>query len=59
MMVLSEVAQRLSMNTLSDAGGWIGDDLLAELASQSVQNAVLPIPPPRIEPHLSRRSRGL
>ena len=27
------------MNTLS--GGWIGDDLVAELASQSVQNAVL------------------
>ncbi len=40
-MVLSEVAQRLSMNTLSDAGGWTGDDLLAELASQSMQNAVL------------------
>ena len=31
--------QILSMNTLS--GGWIGDDLVAELASQSVQNAVL------------------
>jgi hypothetical protein len=30
----------LSMNTLSDDGGWIGEDLLAELASQSVQNAV-------------------
>ena len=28
------------MNTLSD-GGWIGNDLLAELASESVQNAVL------------------
>ena len=25
------------MNTLSDDGGWIGDDFLAELASQSVQ----------------------
>jgi hypothetical protein len=29
------------MNTLSDDGRWIGDDFLAELASQSVQNAVL------------------
>ncbi len=29
------------MNTLSGDDGWIGDDLLAELASQSVQNAVL------------------
>src|SRR5580704_17477128 len=29
------------MNTLSDDGRWIGYDLLAELASQSVQNAVL------------------
>jgi hypothetical protein len=28
------------MNTASDDGGWIGEDLLAELASQSVQNAV-------------------
>src|SRR4051812_9117669 len=29
------------MNTLSDDGGRIGNDLLAELASQSVQNALL------------------
>ena len=26
----------LSMNTLSDDGGWIGDDLVAELAGQSL-----------------------
>ncbi len=32
---------RMRLNTLSDDRGWIGDDLLAELASQSVQNAVL------------------
>jgi hypothetical protein len=29
------------MNTLSADGGWIGDDLLAELAGQSLQNTVL------------------
>ncbi len=29
------------MNTLLDAGGWIRVDLLAELASRSVQNAAL------------------
>src|SRR5439155_11280758 len=38
----------LSMNTLSDDGGWIGDDLLAELASQSVQDAVLGFQYPRL-----------
>src|SRR2546421_4320956 len=36
------------MNTLSDDGGWIGDDLLAELASQSVQDAVLGFQYPRL-----------
>ncbi len=29
------------MKTLSDASGWIGDDLLAELTSQSAQYVVL------------------
>jgi len=36
------------MNTLSDDGRWIGDDFLAELASQSVQNAVLGFQDPRL-----------
>ena len=40
--------QTLSMNTLSDDGRWIGDDVLAELASQSVQNAVLGFQDPRL-----------
>ena len=36
------------MNTLLDGVGWTGDDLLAELTSQSVQDAAFGFQYPRL-----------